>query len=372
MECPPNYLEALTNMKIMLKKSDLMEVLPPRHESELGRRRQVRYGEYFPEKFTGKATKLKRYLQRLLQYSAQVANDDQTRADIMADGIGLSENCLTQLDYAAKVPLPGFAEAYDETTISQKKRTLDILLTYVFLFYQEEPNAAVNDLRLEGNMLTGLLDLYHNLHRGSVTLPAKFIEDYLARGILRASNGQGVSLIGNFQSQLRLHKRLTPGWDKDDTKYRSLLFNCCSELAMEAKSVPIPSSFSNNNLTSLKGGGRRENRTEHVNEVEVQWDNEFELYEEYAALAIESNRTEGRSKYEGDGRRQRDRDQGRGDRNRNGQDNKNGDQKESPEEYVTRVFCSTPCACCGSDKHSLLSPIKASDGTRLNSEYICQ
>jgi hypothetical protein len=134
---------------------------------------------------------------------------------------------------------------------------------------------------------------------------------------------------------------------------------------MEAKSVPIPSSFSNNNLTSLKGGGRRENRTEHVNEVEVHWDNEFELYEEYAALAIESNRTEERSKYEGDGRRQRDRDQSRGDRNRN------GDQKESPEEYVTRVFCSTPCACCGSDKHSLLSPIKASDGTRLNSEYIC-
>jgi hypothetical protein len=91
MDCQPNYLEALANLKHMMKRSDLTEVLPPRHESERSRRRQVRYNEYFPEKYTGRATKLKRYLQRLLQYSAQVANDDQTRADIMADGAGLSE-----------------------------------------------------------------------------------------------------------------------------------------------------------------------------------------------------------------------------------------------------------------------------------------
>jgi len=287
----------------------------------------------------------------------------------MADGAGLSETCLTQLDYAAKVPLPGFAEAYDDSTLSQKKRTLDLLLTYVFLFHQEEPNAAVNDLRLEGNMLTGLLDLYHNLHKGSVTLPAKIIEDYLTRGILRASNGQGISLIGNFQSQLRLHKRLTPGWDKDDMKYRSLLFNCCSELATEAKSVPIPSNISvGTNPSSLKGGGRRENRTEHqVNEAQVHWDDELELYEEYAALVT----TEGRPKYD-EGRRPRDREQNR-DRNRT-QDryNKgNGERKESREQYVIRVFCTAPCACCGSDKHAMLSPIKAPDGTPLNSEYIC-
>jgi hypothetical protein len=370
MECPPNYLEALTNMKLMLKRSDLPEVLPPRFESEKGRRRQVRYSEYFPEKFAGKATKLKRYFQRLLQYSAQVANDDQTRADIIADGVGLSESCLTQLDYAAKVPLPGFAEVYDDTTLSQKNRTLDLLLTYTFLFHQEEPNAAVNDLRLEGPMLTGLLDLYHNLHRGSVTLPAKIIEDYLARGILRAANGQGISLISNFQSQLRLHKRLTPGWDKDDVKYRSLLFNCCSELATEAKSVPIPSSISNGmNLTSFKGGGRRENRTEHqVNETHVHWDNEMELYEEYAALATSSSKTEGYPRQD-DQRRPRERTQRERD---NRYDHKlNGDKRESREDYVIRVFCSAPCTCCGSDNHAMLSPIKAPDGTRLNSEYIC-
>ena len=136
--------------------------------------------------------------------------------------------------------------------------------------------------------------------------------------------------------------------------------------------MPIPSSLSNGmNPTFSKGGGRRENRTEHVNEVQVQWDDEFELYEEYAALATETTQTDGRTRYE-EGRRPKERDQNRGGRNRDRYDNKsNGGQKETPEEYVTRVFCSKPCACCGSDKHALLSPIKAPDGTRLNSEYIC-
>jgi hypothetical protein len=40
MDCPPNYLEALANLKLMMKRSDLTEVLPPRHETERGRRRQ--------------------------------------------------------------------------------------------------------------------------------------------------------------------------------------------------------------------------------------------------------------------------------------------------------------------------------------------
>ena len=371
MECPATYLDALTQMKLMLKRPDLPEVLPPRYASDKGRRRQVRYIEYFPEKFTGKASKLRRYLQRYLQYSSQVANDDQTRADILAEGIGLSDTCLTQLEYSAKVPLPGFADIYDDSTVSQKKRTLDILLTYVFLFHQEEPNAAVNDLRLEGPMLTGLLDLYHQLHRGSVTLPSKLVEDYLTRGILRASNGQGVSLISNFQGQLRLHKRLSPGWDKDDTKYRSLLFNCCSELTVEAKSVPIPSNIPTGmQQTSLKGGGRRDNRTEHnVNQAQVHWEDELELYEEYAALATTMTRTDERPRYN-EGRRQRDgRDRNR-DRDRQ-DNNRKGEQKESREAYVVRVFCTAPCACCGSNNHAMLSPIKAPDGTRLNSEYIC-
>jgi hypothetical protein len=306
-----------------------------------------------------------------MQYSAQVANDDQTRADILAEGIGLTDSCLQQLEYSAKVPLPGFAEIYDESEVSQKKRTLEILLTYVFLFHQDEPNAAVNDLRLKGSMLTGLLDLYHQLHRGSVTLPAKLIEDYLMRGILRASSGQGISLIGNFQGQLRLHKRLTPGWDKDEAKYRNLLFNCCSELTLEAKSVPMSSSIPNTlTQTSLKGGGRREGRTEHhVNQTHVHWEDELELYEEYAALAMTTTQSDRRPRHD-DGRRSRDNKDRNRDRERPGY-NKYGDQKESKEDYVVRVFCTAPCACCGSSNHAMLSPIKTPDGTRLDTEYIC-
>jgi hypothetical protein len=125
MTCDAEHTEALLILKSMLKKSDFIEV----KYGDRGQRRNVRFSDYFSEKYSGNPRKLKRYLQRLLQYSSQVANDDQTRADILADGIGLSENCLTQLDYAAKVPLPGFAEAYEDNVLSQKQRTLDILLT---------------------------------------------------------------------------------------------------------------------------------------------------------------------------------------------------------------------------------------------------
>ena len=37
LECEPNYLEALAQLKLMLKRSDLTEVLPPRHASDKGR-----------------------------------------------------------------------------------------------------------------------------------------------------------------------------------------------------------------------------------------------------------------------------------------------------------------------------------------------
>jgi hypothetical protein len=370
METKPEFTEALTNLKLLLKRSDLIEVKPPRYNDDLGRRRDVRYGDYFHDKFGGKATKLKRYLQKLLQYSAQVANDELTRADIIADGPGLSDTCLGHLENASRVPLPGFADTYEETTLAQKQRVLDLLLTYVYLFYQEEPNVALNDLRLEGPMLTGLLDMYHQLNRGSMTLPTKLIEECLARGILRATNGQGTALIGNFQGQLRFHKRMEPGWEKDEAKHRRLLFNCCSELTAEAKSVPIPSILSTNTAnTPFRGGGsmsgKRENRTEHsVNEAQVSWDDEYELYEEYAALAMTTSRTDSKPKYEDKGRYEgRDRQKTYG--------NKEGQSKGSKEAYMSRVFCTAPCACCGSDKHAMLSPIRAPDGTPQTTEYTC-
>jgi len=372
MEVATEFTESLTNLKLLLKRSDLIEVKPPRYSRDLGRRRDVRFGDYFHDKFGGKATKLKRYLQKLLQYSAQVANDELTRADIVSDGTGLSENCLSQIENASRVPLPGFADTYDTTPKSQKQRLLDLLLTYVYLFYQEEPSVAMNDLRLEGPMLTGLLDLYHQLNKGSTVLPNKLIEDYLSRGILRAANGQGVSLIGNFQGQLRFHKRMAPGWEKDEAKYRKLLFNCCSELTTEAKSVPIPSSLiTNTSHTSFRGGGsgngKRDNRTEHsVNEAHVTWDDEYELYEEYAALAITTPRVESKSRYDDKGRSE-----GKDRQKTYSRDGQNSGNREAKEAYITKVFCTAPCACCGSGKHAMLSPIRTPDGKPQTSEYIC-
>jgi hypothetical protein len=365
METAPEFTESLTNLKLLLKRSDLIEVKPPRYESDLGRRRDVRYGDYFHDKFSGKAIKLKRYLQKLLQYSAQVANDELTRADIIADGPGLSDGCLTQLENASRVPLPGFTDTYDETPRAQKQRVLDLLLTYVNLFYQEEPNVALNDLRLEGPMLTGLLDLYHQLNKGSTILPSKLIEECLSRSILKETNGQGTSLIGNFQGQLRFHKRMEPGWEKNEAKHRRLLFNCCSELTTEAKSVPITSNLSTNTSNnSFRGGGngnvKRENRTEHsVNEAHVSWDDEYELYEEYAALAITTPWVDNKPRYG-------DRQKSYG--NRDGQNNGNREAKEA---YITKVFCTAPCACCGSSKHAMLSPIRSAEGKAQTSEYIC-
>jgi hypothetical protein len=41
------------------------------------------------------------------------------------------------------------------------------------------------------------------------------------------------------------------------------------------------------NQTSLKGGGRRDGRTEHhVNQTHVHWEDELKLYEEYTALVM--------------------------------------------------------------------------------------
>jgi hypothetical protein len=369
MVVAPEFTESLKNLKILLKRSDLIEVRPPRYREDRGCRREVRFGDYFHDKFGGKASKLRRYLQKLLQYSSQVATDELTRADVIADGPGLQEACLTQLENASRVPLPGFTDVYENNATAQKQRTLDLLVTYVFLFYQEEPSIVLSDLKLEGPMLTGLLDLYHNLNRGTTVLPTKFIEEYIAKGILRATNGQGMALIGNFQGQLRFHKRMEPGWEKDEAKYRRLLFNCCSELTTEAKAVPIPSALTNPPLnTSFRGGGsggiRRENRTEHVNQAQVSWEDEYELYEEYAALTSEE-----KPKYEEKGRYDnRDRQKPSYNNNR---ENQNGGNREAREAYIVKIFCTAPCACCGSSKHPMLSPIRTPDGQPQTSEYVC-
>jgi hypothetical protein len=98
MTCGPEYSDALTTLKTMLKKSDLLEV----KRGDKGQRKNVRFVDYFPEKYTGTPKKLKRYLQRLLQYSAQSTTDDETRADVVADGPGLNEKSIVQLEQASR------------------------------------------------------------------------------------------------------------------------------------------------------------------------------------------------------------------------------------------------------------------------------
>jgi hypothetical protein len=202
MTCEAEHTEALLTLRSMLKKSDFIEV----KQGDRGQRRNIRFSDYFSETYTGSARKLKRYLQHLLQYSALSTADDETRADIVSDGPGLAEMCLTKLEQAARVPLPGLASTYATDSRSQKKRLLDLLLTYVILFYQEEQTLALQNLRLKGPMFTGLNNLYHKINTGSRLLHPKHMEDYLLRGILRAENGDGVSLLKSFQNTLRFKK----------------------------------------------------------------------------------------------------------------------------------------------------------------------
>jgi hypothetical protein len=113
--------------------------------------------------------------------------------------------------------------------------------------------------------------------------------------------------------------------------------------------------------------GKRDNRTEHsVNEAHVSWDDEYELYEEYAALAITTPRVDNRPRYDDKGRSD-----GRDRQKTYSRDGQNNGNREAREAYITKVFCNAPCACCGSGKHAMLSPIRTADGKPQTSEYIC-
>ena len=274
MTCDANHTEALQILKSMLKKSDFVEV----KTGDRGQRRHVRFSDYFSEKYSGNARKLKRYLQRLLQYSALSTTDDETRADIVSDGPGLTEHCLTKLEQAARIPLPGFASTYDTDSTSQKRRLLDLLLTYVILFYQEEQTLALQDLRLTGQMFTVLSALYHKINTGSILLHPKHMEDYLLRGILRAENGDGVSLLQSFQTTLRIQKQMAPTFSKDPNVYRKLLFTCCNLHTTEDSQVQLIPTTSQH----VQGGG---SRFEQTNYAKLDCDVREDLIEEYTDMA---------------------------------------------------------------------------------------
>jgi hypothetical protein len=351
MTCDAEHTEALLTLKSMLKKSDFIEV----KYGDRGQRRNVRFSDYFSEKYSGNPRKLKRYLQRLLQYSALSTTDDETRADIVGDGPGLAELCLIKLEQAARVPLPGLASTYDTDSISQKKRLLDLLLTYVILFFQEEQTLALQDLRLRGPMFTGLTDLYHKINTGSTLLHPKHMEDYLLRGILRAENGDGVSLLKSFQNTLRIQKQMELKYSKDDQVYRKLLFTCCNLHTTEDSQVQLTPTITQ----PVKGGGRR---FEQTNYARLDWDVYEDLIEEYTAMAEASPAHN--PDYQN---------RGRNDRRQpvSGQDKGRNDSRSQREELFTKRFCMAPCACCGAKNHPMLSPIKSPDGAPLDCDYVC-
>ena len=351
MTCEAEHTEALLTLKSMLKKSDFVEV----KTGDRGQRRNVRFSDYFSEKYSGNARKLKRYLQRLLQYSALSTTDDETRADIVSDGPGLAEHCITKLEQAARVPLPGLASTYNTDSISQKKRLLDLLLTYVVLFYQEEQTLALQDLRLKGPMFTGLTDLYHKINTGSTLLHPKHMEDYLLRGILRAENGDGVSLLKSFQNTLRIQKQMELKFSKDDQVYRKLLFTCCNLHTTEDTQVQLTPTITQ----PVKGGGRR---FEQTNYAKLDWDVYEDLIEEYTALAEASPAHN--SEYQKKGWNDRRQPAG-------GQEKGRNDNRSQREELFTKRFCMAPCACCGAKNHPMLSPIKSPEGAPLDCDYVC-
>jgi len=351
MTCDAEHTEALLILKSMLKKSDFIEV----KQGDRGQRRNVRFSDYFSEKYSGNARKLKRYLQRLLQYSALSTTDDETRADIVSDGPGLAEQCLTKLEQAARVPLPGLASTYDTDSISQKRRLLDLLLTYVILFHQEEQTLALQDLRLRGPMFTGLSDLYHKINTGSTLLHPKHMEDYLLRGILRAENGDGVSLLKSFQNTLRIQKQMDHKYSKDDQVYRKLLFTCCNLHTTEDTQVQLTPTITQ----PVKGGGRR---FEQTNYARLDWEVYEDLIEEYTALAEASPAHS--PEYQNKARNDRRQPSG-------GQEKGRNDNRSQREELFTKRFCMAPCACCGAKNHPMLSPIKSPDGAPLDCDYVC-
>jgi len=347
MTCSQQYATSLSTLKQLLnKKSDFVEV----KQGVKGQRRNIRFADYFTQNYTGSPRQLKRYLQRVLQYSALLTSDDETRADVVADGIALNGACSLELEQAARVPLPGFSK-YGEDIFSQKQRLLDILLTFVILFYQEEQTLALTDLKLNGLMFTGLTQLFHQINTGSATLPAKLIEEYLTRAITRAENGEGITLLKAFQSQLRFMKCLDPSWNNDDASHRLLLFNCCDTLTTEDNEIsllPAPSL-----QTSFNGGGKRHETNYAAQQVtdnpQHSWESEDGLEEEYTILAMTSKQS---SREEGVDRKMRE-------------------EKSEREDSFSKRFCEPPCACCGIKNHPMLSPIRTPDGASLNCDYVC-
>jgi hypothetical protein len=338
MKCSKEFSKSLTILKTFFqKKSDLTELkIQGKYSSN------PKFVEYFPELYRANAKKLKRHLFRLLKYTSLKATSLSERADLVADGTGLHETCCHDLDMATKIPLPGLGDDYTSSSLSQKKRLIHLLLTYVILFYKEEPSMIFQDVRLRGPRFTGLPRVLQLITTGDKTIPAQFIEDYLVQAISKVENGQAAGLLTAFQTQLRLQKQLDPSYTDDEETYRRLLYNCCSILSNES------SSLSTNSYSNPVQPQRTHPKVkfEYVNNVQSLDDSE-DLVREYTNMVLASSETENQT------------------------DNDDNRSQSDKIESFKRTFMTPPCRLCGSLNHVMLRNETPPNSTRQYTEYEC-
>ena len=368
MTCDIQYSKELVTLKSLFSRKSELPELKMSNGRKYGHTPKL--GDYIPNLYTGGGKKLKKHLIKLLNYTAVKAASHLERADLIADGVGLNEDCINDLEMAAKIPLPGLSDTYVETSLSQRKRLLDLLLTYVILFYKEEPTAALQDLRLKGPLLTGLIKLYQRLTSGNTTLPAKLIEEYLTRAIMKSEHGDGVALLKSFQNHLQFQKQLNPTYAGDEGKHRQLIYNCCATLANNDNSIVTTTSSNQSHQQSI--GRHNRTRIERVNSISGE---NMDLIEEYCnmtthetiplAQAPSSRPAETRS-YTNPSNYSHP---APNSNPATGSDNEG--LRERNNESFQRVFMSTPCRCCGSPHHKMLKYVTAPGSTRQYTEYEC-
>jgi len=349
MTCDKEYAKALVQLKsIFTRKSELPELQKYSRYNN-----NPKFSEYFPELYSGKSKRLKKYLTKLLTYTAYKAKSHQERADMITEGIGLTEECVADLEMAADIPLPGLASTYPEDKTSQKKRLLELLLTFVILYYKDEPISALQDVRLKGPHFTGITKLYQKITDGNSSLPAKFIEEYLCRAILRAENGMGDFLLKTFQTRLSIQKQLDPTHAGDENKTRRLIYNCCATLANDdssldnEQSVGITRMNSKENTSRNNGQKWGSNKPTHTRFERINYAAEKEE-EEYLVREF-TNMVNDRPS------------------------SKLSDREPTRQEKIAsfkQVFMTPPCKCCGSPNHTMLHDERGPDG-KMSTEYAC-
>jgi hypothetical protein len=308
----------------------------------------------------------------------------------------LSDECIKDLEMAAKIPLPGLGDTYADDKLSQKKRLLDLLLTYIILFYKDEPISALQDVKLRGPFLSGLTRLYQVITSVNTQLPPKLIEEYIARAILRSDSGDGMALLGTFQGQLRLQKQLDSSYTKDDNKYRRLIYNCCATLTNEYLTLNNSGQIREQNTRSQQQRTQSQSqysphsqnpptpiqyrdpyprqpppqyREQYPRQHQMQQRQTYSQNHQQQPTRLRFENTNMAEIIEQDDLITEYTNMAIDHRNNNSHSETELTKQEKLMNFQ-RIFLSKPCRCCGSPHHAMLRNEKGVDG-RLYTEYQC-